>query len=158
MEANEIYQTHLDVVSDAVWRLDKDFLEVHIEERLTVETMDRHLRSMGRDETIAALFAFREAMESIGATGYHRVCSTAAFTTDHRIDGVHRTYVLRGGNYAAEPYLCEQRLCLHDGIWRMGDTRVQRKTLGFATFNGDRPLAVLQEAETRTPSSPRTCS
>lgn len=133
-DAHALYQTHLDVVSDAVWRRSHSTLARHVDGVLDIETLDKmHLRTP-RAQAIGNLIAFRRAMEGIGATAYHRLCLDAAFAGEDRIEGRHRTYVLRGGNYAIDPYECDMVLRLRDGVWMMSDTRVSRRHLGSASF------------------------
>ena len=142
-DAREIYQRHLDAMSAAVWARDGAAIGALLDESVDVVTGDRSCRSIGRDATVATLVAFRDAMRGIGATSYHRICNRAARTAPDVIEGAHVTYVLRGGNYAIEPYTCEQTLRLQDGAWRMGRTRVERHHLGAASFSGS-PLRLTE--------------
>ena len=133
-DARDIYQAHLDVVSAAVWARSYGTLTRHIDETIDIRTIDTSHAAVPRAQAIGNLMAFRKGMDEIGATAYHRVCLDAAFAGEGRIEGRHRTYVLRGGNYAIDPYDNDMTLVLRDGIWLMGDTRVSRHHLGSASF------------------------
>lgn len=141
-DAHVIYQEHLDIVSDAVWRRSHATLAHHIDEVLDIETVDRPHLATTRAQAIGNLVAFRRAMEGVGATAYHRVCHAAEFVGEDRIEGCHRTYVMRGGNYVIDPYDCDMILRRRDGLWRMSDTRVARRQLGSAAFSAELDVSV----------------
>ncbi len=139
--AHDIYQTHLDALSDAVWRRDRGAIAALLDARIDVVTGDERFLSVDRDPSVDTLVGFADAMRGRGATGYHRVCTAAAHDGPAEISGSHMTYILRGGNYVIEPYSCDTVLVLRDGVWVMRSTRVDRPYLGAAAFNPPRARA-----------------
>ena len=134
-EAREIYQTHLDVVSRAIW--DGDMAEVV---RRTVFPQSVRFRDGTRtfatpEEYRAGVATFRARMQGLGATGYHRVCQTATFAAGDpgRIEGRHETYILRGGNYVTPPYGCDMTLVRAGNTWRVADIAVPALKHGLPT-------------------------
>lgn len=133
--ARDIYQTHLDLVSQALW--DRDF-EVITDLKVFPHVMrypDCERAYATPEDLVATIETFRNRLEGLGATGYHRVCEQAAYDPQDRdrITGAHWTYILRGGNYLSEPYRCEMVLARHDGIWMTSDIAVPQLYHGIPT-------------------------
>ncbi|WP_298431205.1 hypothetical protein [uncultured Jannaschia sp.] len=121
-DARDIYQAHLDRVSEALWN--GDFAAVadlkvypHV-----IEIETGQVESLDREALLATTEAFRRSLGEIGASAYHRVCLLAEFAPDDDdlIEGRHVTYVLRGGNYVAPPFECRMALRRIDGQWLSG--------------------------------------
>lgn len=134
-EARDIYQAHLDVVSRALW--DRDFKR--ITDLKSFPHVMRHPDAQHAFETpddlTSAMAVFRDRLEGLGATGYHRVCEQACFDPEDgdRLTGSHWTYILRGGNYLSDPYRCEMVLTRPHGIWLTSDIAVPQLRHGIPT-------------------------
>ena len=122
--ARDIYQIHLDAVTDALWERDFDRC-------LDLFTLPHRRRLGTRDvliEAKAALLAegraFRDTLDGLGATGFIRICRAGAFVGDDRIEGEHESYVVRGGTYQVQPYLVQLKLLLSGGLWRAAECHV----------------------------------
>ncbi|CTQ50427.1 hypothetical protein [Jannaschia donghaensis] len=117
--ALEIYQDHLDQVSHLIWIRDFEAVtrlmtyphELLVDEEVTTVDSPATL--------IEWATKFRDRLQEMGATGYHRVAIAAAFTGDDedRIDGFHRVYVLDGASHLIEPYSSEASLLKHHDVW-----------------------------------------
>lgn len=122
-----IYQAHLDRVSDAVWTGDDETL-VHLlalPNRLV--TSDAEMLLTTAEELIEATRDFRHFLIRSGAQEYHRIVQQASFHPryENRIDGSHKTYVMRGGRFALDPYLSHQVLICEGGVWRGIEIRAE---------------------------------
>ncbi|WP_179379532.1 hypothetical protein [Jannaschia marina] len=83
---------------------------------------------------------FRDHLDGLGATGFHRVCEQASFDplNADRITGVHWSYILRGGNYLTEPYSCQMELLRDgDGRWFTRNCIVPGLRHGIPTPDSD---------------------
>ncbi|CTQ50429.1 hypothetical protein [Jannaschia donghaensis] len=122
-DARDIYQAHLDLVSRALW--DRDYETIIAVNRFPhiIRFSDGNRQYDGPDDFAVMAARFRDHLDGLGATGYHRVCEHASFDPldRHRITGGHWTYILRGGNYLTDPYNCEMVL-VHEGAeWMIAD-------------------------------------
>ncbi|WP_299817041.1 hypothetical protein [uncultured Jannaschia sp.] len=118
-EAAEIYQRLADATSRAAWDRDFDALGQLTDYPYTF-TSDRGTRVTHTFEEFRAdVEAFRQSLATLGATAYHRVCLKAEYVegSPDRIDGTHRSYVLRGGSYLVDPYECAMELVRRNGLW-----------------------------------------
>lgn len=118
--ATDIYQAHLDAVSEALWAREFDTLLEHIHFPSFIETDDEMLRIDTPDAYLPSLGSFRRKLETLGATAYHRLCREAVFANDdpNRIEGVHETFALNGATPVMQPYLNHMTLIRIDGRWR----------------------------------------
>jgi len=125
--AREIYQEHLDRVSRALWDLDFDVLMDSLAVPNSMYTADTGLVYETKADLKAALVEYRAFLTRAGAQDYHRIVRWARFHPHHdgRIDGEHDTYVLRGGQYALDPFRSAQVLVLQNDVWRGIECRSQ---------------------------------
>jgi len=118
-DALNIYQYHLDSVSQLIW--DRDFegvtaLMTYPHELATA----RGVTVVDRPETMVDWAReFRAHLDQLGATSYHRVAVAAAISgeDESEISGFHRVYVLSGATHLVDPYISEATLKLRDGVW-----------------------------------------
>lgn len=87
---------------------------------LHVETTDGSLINASPDDFITSAKAFSDYMGRMGARDFLRIAKSADYVKgyDDLIDGVHETFILKGGNYVVEPYRNALRLRLVEGEWR----------------------------------------
>lgn len=125
--ARDIYQAHLDRVSRALWDLDFDVLMQALAVPNQMYTADTGLVYETEADLKEAILAYRAFLARAGAQDYHRIVRWARFHPqyDGRIDGEHDTYVLRGGQYALEPFVSSQVLILQNDAWRGIECRSQ---------------------------------
>ena len=141
--AREIYQDHLDAVSEAIW--DRRFDDV------AALMAYPHRRRLGTRDIVvddpdmlrAEARAFRETLDGFGATGYIRVCRHAVSDAPGRIVGWHETFVVRGGTYQVSPYEAEITLLRHGDRWFASDCHAPTFPLSVNNY----PLA--READLR---------
>ncbi|AHM05870.1 hypothetical protein roselon_03626 [Roseibacterium elongatum DSM 19469] len=84
-----------------------------------VETRDGGVHYAAPHQMREAASEFRAFLSRMGATSYHRIAKHATFADGDRtrIEGAHTTHILRGGNYAVEPFTSHLTLVLRDGVW-----------------------------------------
>jgi hypothetical protein len=71
----------------------------------TMETSDCNLTFDTPAQMVEAACSFRTFLSTMGATDYHRICDMADISEDGtEISGEHTTYIIRGGQFAVEPY------------------------------------------------------
>ncbi|MDU8909914.1 hypothetical protein [Aestuariicoccus sp. MJ-SS9] len=118
--AQDIYQDHLDRLSRALWVRDFAAVADMLGLPNVMATKDARLRFDDNADLLTTLTHFRDSLQTMGATGYHRICQRAAYLAgdDTRIEGRHTTYVLRGGHYAVPPWQSDMTLELRDGVWK----------------------------------------
>lgn len=134
-DARDIYQAHLDVVSQALWERDFELITDLKTFPHVMRYPDEKRVYNTAEELVVAMEALRDKLEGLGATGYHRVCDQASFDPldTGRITGSHWTYILRGGNYLSEPYHCKMVLRQRDGVWRTSDIAIPSLRHGIPT-------------------------
>ncbi|SDY91368.1 hypothetical protein SAMN05444004_10477 [Jannaschia faecimaris] len=128
-----LYQDHLDLVSRHIWNRDFHALTkvmAYPHELITGEG----LVAVDNAETLKNwAIKFRDRLEELGATAYHRVAIAAAFTgnAEDRIDGFHRVYVLDGATHLIDPYSSEACLVLKDDVWLGAGVRATLRTARY---------------------------
>lgn len=139
--AHDIYQAHLDVVSDLQWRGDLDAVLDHMLLPKRIETADSVAVMENAADMRASLGSFHASMHRLGANAYHRVCLKAEFAADDSevILGVHRTYIMRGGQYVVAPYKAEMTLRRIDGQWRSASIRSGLRNALCTVISPSRP-------------------
>ncbi|SFI20595.1 hypothetical protein [Jannaschia pohangensis] len=117
--ARDIYQRHLDIVSEAVWRGDMATVSAAMSYPHEMQTNDSTLRVETPEDLQTSAIGFVESLRRQGATDYHRVCTEAEFATPgcDRIDGQHMVHVLKAGTYVTPPFASWMSLALIDGVW-----------------------------------------
>ena len=118
--ARAIYQAHLDSVTRAVWS--RAFPEAVAELRFPYfmqtpaaeVTMDRPADAM-QDMSV-----FRDQLDEWSVVDYGRSCLVAGFhpTDPDRIDGAHRTVLLRRGAQALPSFVTAMSLRRTGPVWR----------------------------------------
>ncbi|MEM9795681.1 MAG: hypothetical protein AAF919_04285 [Pseudomonadota bacterium] len=139
--AQEIYQGHLDLVSQAVWDRDYDRVAAVMRYPHVIHLAESDHLIDTEAELKLDVETFRDSLMGLGATAYHRVCRDASFdpSDDDRITGRHLTYVMRGGSYLVEPYNCAMILTRVDGVWLGSGIRLAMKlTSGLNYLHPDR--------------------
>lgn len=123
--ALEIYQDHLDRISQHIWAKEFDTLPELMIFPHTVTTDDDVVTVDTPETAISWAQAFRNRLAELGATGYHRVAIAAAFSSndEDRIDGFHRVYVLNGATHLVTPYPSQAKLQKHNGVWLASSVR-----------------------------------
>jgi hypothetical protein len=118
-KAMAIYQSHLDIVSQAFWERDWDTICDHLAPRNSLRTLDAAYATQNHTEMRMSYQSLRNSIEIAGAQAYHRICLEADFECDAgtRIIGRHRTYVLSGRTSVLPPYESDMTLELKDHRW-----------------------------------------
>lgn len=153
--AHDIYQRHIDEVSKAVfdgdidsviarWGIPHVFISHGGEEIVKGEEMLRRYMTN-----------FHRHIRSIGATAYHRICLEAHFAPEDadRIEGRHRTYLLRGGSYVIDPYESDMVFERQNGVWRAILSRIP---ISIRQINPLRAAATDRADDVDTPLERRT--
>ncbi|KIT18144.1 hypothetical protein [Jannaschia aquimarina] len=124
-DAREIFQEHLDRVSQAVWDRDYDAVAAAISypHRIGMPEGPGYI-APDAEAMKGHAKAFRESLSSMGATAYHRICRDAAFMANDRIEGRHVTYILSGGTYLVDPYPASMTLILKNGVWLSSEVAI----------------------------------
>ena len=118
-DALTIYQHHIDSVSQLIWERDFESITTLMTYPHELATA-RGVTVVDRPETMVDWARdFRDNLDKLGATAYHRVAVAAAISgeTEDEISGFHRVYVLSGATHLIEPYTSEATLKLRDGVW-----------------------------------------
>ena len=125
-DARTVYQTHLDRITEAVWR--RDFgaaaRAMHFpHRRITPEGEVFHLSP---EDVTRDIEVFRGALDALGATSYERTCEGAEYhpTNPDRIDGCHRACAWTAAGYAMRPWMTRLTLRRTDGLWRCAEMRL----------------------------------
>lgn len=123
--AQDIYQAHLDLVSNALMSCDFDKALAAMALPMVIETIDIKINHDTPSSLTTALVDFRNYFEGMDAGNYFRLCQDAQFLDADKtmIEGKHQTYVLRGGNYLIEPFVTAMTLKKIDGRWLATRTR-----------------------------------
>ena len=145
-DAQTIYQAHLDRVSQAIWASDFETVMRHKAYPNRMHFPDRTVTFAEPDPLAVDARQFRATLANLGATAYHRICTSAAFDPQDadRVIGSHRTYVLRGGNYVVAPYACDMVLVRRGDDWLTTDITVPDRRAGLP---GDSVPILGKEAE-----------
>jgi hypothetical protein len=117
--AMDIYQAFLDESSRQIMAREYDLVAASMVYPQTVETSDCNLTFDTPAQMVEAAASFRTFLSTLGATDYHRICDMADISEDGtEISGEHTTYIIRGGQFAVEPYRNRMWLRLDGGVWR----------------------------------------
>lgn len=120
MSAIEIYQDHLNLVTEAIWaeRYDDVTAQMLFPVRLTVK--DGHVLASTPAEMVGWARDFRTSLRDLGAAAYHRLAIAAAFTgeDDTGIDGFHRVFILHGATHLVPPYSSNASMVRVGDGWR----------------------------------------
>ncbi len=117
-EAMEIYQGHLDIVTEAFWARNFDNVRPHMLLPGTMRLKDVAREISDWDGRRALFDDQRDGLDAMGATEYHRLVVEAAFSTPDRIEGSHLSYVIRGGSLVVSPYLSRMPLVRTPAGWK----------------------------------------
>ena len=115
--ARDIYQTFLDVTSQALWIRDYERLAARMAYPHQIGARDRVVTISTPAELINVASDFRENLGELGATAYYRVCREAERLDDDDISGMHTAYALRGATPVIEPFQSRMRIRRVDGRW-----------------------------------------
>ncbi|MEM9320198.1 MAG: hypothetical protein AAGA70_14525 [Pseudomonadota bacterium] len=120
LDALEIYQRHLDIVSRAFWLEEWDELIRHMRLPGHTRLRDADIEVTTPEQAVAMHKELRICYRRIGASDYCRIGYQAAFTdkAQTKIVGRHRTHVVRSGCYVLPVYDCEMKVQLHDEVWQ----------------------------------------
>ncbi len=140
-EAHALCQTHPDVVSDLEWQGELDAEIDHMLLPRRIETANSTAVMETAADLRAALESSSTSMRRLGANADHRVCLRAEFAADDAevITGIHRTCILRGGQYAPAPYMAEMTLHLVAGRWRSASIRAGLRNAPCNVIGPNRP-------------------
>ncbi|UWQ16502.1 hypothetical protein [Jannaschia sp. M317] len=118
--ARDIYQRHLDTVSEAMWSEDHDRVAQMMHYPHTMIYSDRQQIVRAPEELAETSRLAKQRLLDMGASAYHRVCLSAEFdvASPSRIIGRHMTFVLNGGTYLVPPYQGRMTLEIQDHLWR----------------------------------------
>ena len=130
-DAQAIYQDHLDMVSRLQWQRVFDSVCAYMHCPLRIETADTVAIIRTAQEMRESLKAFHASMVRLCAQAYHRVCLSAEFEPTHpqHIAGRHRTYIMKGGQYAVDPYEAQMDLVVPGDKWCSLSTRSHHRNV-----------------------------
>lgn len=117
--AMEIYQNHLDVVSQTMMTPGMPALCANTALPIRLGTLDAETDVHTYADLTEKIGNFVRTMLDQGVTDYIRVAKSARFTSATRIEGWHVTHILRSGSHLIDPYKCEAVLDFQDGVWRI---------------------------------------
>lgn len=149
-EAKTIFQNFLDRSGKLMMSGAYAELSTMMSYPLHVETTDGSLTNPSPDDFITSAKAFSGYMDRMGAKDLLRIAKHAQFADgrDDLIDGVHETFILKGGNYVVEPYRNALRLRLVEGEWRGSVFRSSVSNVTVPLLNPvqlrDRALRILE--------------
>ncbi|MDP3195858.1 hypothetical protein [Tabrizicola sp.] len=121
MNPLEIYQTALNVVSDAVLVGNFDRYAAMIDLPYLVHTETARLLVTRREDLRPTFDALHETLRTQGVTHYERVARAADYVDRGRIEGWHHTHLIASGERLNYPHVSRHTLVLRDGDWRFSE-------------------------------------
>lgn len=121
MNPLEVYQTALNVVSNAVLTGDFDRYAAMIDLPYLVHTETARLLVSRREDLLATFEALHETLRARGVTHYERVARAADYVDRGRIEGWHHTHLIANGERLNYPHVSRHTLVLRDETWRFSE-------------------------------------
>lgn len=121
MNPLEIYQTALNIVSDAVLAGQFDRYAEMIDLPYLVHTDTSRLLVARREDLRPTFDAVHGSLLDHGVTHYERVAREAEYVDRGRIDGWHHTHLIANGERLKHPHASRHILVLRDGVWRFSE-------------------------------------
>ncbi|MEE4188360.1 MAG: hypothetical protein V2I76_07925 [Roseobacter sp.] len=119
-DAHAIYQSALDILTEAILQRDEAIWERHICLPHFMSTTDGRLVHETREDLITGLYDFTEALDRLGVTQIKRTCDTARQLTGDTIVGYHTTEMFAQDGKAFPPYPVRWVMHLHEtGVWKV---------------------------------------
>lgn len=117
--ADGIYQRWLDKVSQRLWDHDFNGVAAAMAYPHWMASSDARMLFDVPAKLAQAARDFRAQLCQIGAQAYHRICEAAHFVGEgqDRIEGRHTTYVIRGGQFALDPFSNQMTLIRQGSVW-----------------------------------------
>jgi len=119
----DIYQTMLDVVSDAVMRGDVDLYLTAVTLPYAIHTETKRFDLTSTEAQRATLLCVSGGFRRQGVTDYVRLGRAARYVSRHRIEGTHYSHIMRGTERIAAPYAASQTLVFDGTAWRFCEAR-----------------------------------
>lgn len=121
MNPLDVYQTALNVVSDAVLAGDFDCYAAMIDLPYLVHTETARLLASRREDLVSTFGALHETLRARGVTHYERVARAADYVDRGRIEGWHHTHLIANGERLNYPHVSRHTLVLRDQAWRFSE-------------------------------------
>ncbi|WP_128513936.1 hypothetical protein [Tabrizicola thermarum] len=125
-----IYQTALNVVSDAVLTGDFDRYAAMIDLPYLVHTATADLLVSTRAELRPTFDALSQGLKARGVTHYERVARAADYVSRDRIEGWHHTHMLIDGAPIAYPHSSSHTLVRRGEDWLFSEAQYPAVTAG----------------------------
>lgn len=116
-EAEDIYQAHLDALSEALLTGNAEAFAAGISLPHSISCEDSYTVVETHEEMIRIFNAYHRTLTSQGVTEQARIVTKAEFVTPDVIIGEHETHIMRDGLRLVEPYPNRVRLDRIDGGW-----------------------------------------
>ncbi|MEM6595054.1 MAG: hypothetical protein AAF672_09700 [Pseudomonadota bacterium] len=120
-DAREIYQTMLDVMTDALLSNDQPTLMSGVVYPFRMSTMEEEFIIESALDWQACTEAYRKNLLAQGVNHYIRLVTDAEFLSENYIRGSHITHTLRNANVVVPAYENRAILTRVDGVWRFSE-------------------------------------
>jgi hypothetical protein len=117
MNPLEIYQTALNVVSEAVLAGDFDRYAAMIDLPYLIFTTTARLLVTSREDLRPTFSALHEALREEGVTHYERVARAADYVQRDRIEGWHHTHLISHGERVNYPHVSRHAIVRRGDAW-----------------------------------------
>ncbi|MGO4907751.1 hypothetical protein ACEN2J_05395 [Pseudorhodobacter sp. W20_MBD10_FR17] len=118
MDADEILQEYLDVISDAVMAQDWEAYQGKIMLPLQLITHTANINVATPEELRAGFEAFCQTLQMQKVTHYVRLVETAKRLDQDLITGRYVSHLMAGAHRILPPYTSQMTLRRHGGVWR----------------------------------------
>ena len=132
-EAAEIYQHHLDVVSNLLLAGEVTECIRHFGLPILIRTQQSEVLFERAEDLMADTQAHSESLRGHGVTNYIRLVKRARRLSETVIEGWHETYVLHNANSILPSYMSHMFLQLDetDGLWKVAEAEHELGKLRF---------------------------
>lgn len=139
--AQDIYQRHLDLVTDMFWSRSFQAIVPHFTYPATISTPQETVVIPSPEAFVAGVQRRRESLDRAGVTSFQRRCDKAGFASAQRdvIDGYHTSILLRDGIMVEPNIRSRLRLVLQDGVWRLKELQTVSAAI-LAAYTPSKPL------------------
>ncbi|MEJ6395469.1 hypothetical protein V8J82_19570 [Gymnodinialimonas sp. 2305UL16-5] len=129
----EIYQRHLDTVSDLLLSGQADQAVAHFDRPFIIRISDREDLFETHDDVLSEMQSIADSLAGHGATHFIRLVKRAQRLSDTLIEGWHETYILRNAYSILPSYMSYMVLRLDEeaGLWKVAEAEHELGNLRF---------------------------
>ncbi|MCY4180762.1 MAG: hypothetical protein OXD48_10925, partial [Litoreibacter sp.] len=120
-DAREIYQSVLDMMTDALMANDEPVLMSGVVYPFRVSTIEEEFIIESALDWLECTSLFRKYLLAQGVNHYIRLVTDAEFLSENYIRGSHITHTMRNANVVVPPYENRVALTRVDGVWRFSE-------------------------------------